>query len=252
MRSVMSVAGSDPGAGAGIQADARACADHRVWCGTAITALTVQDTRGVRSSHPVPVAVLVEQIRALLEDLDVGAIKLGMLGSAAHVHAVADALEGLPAGVAVVCDPVMLSSSGARLLDEEAVGVLVARVLPRATLITPNAAEAAVLAGGDDRVWAWAADSKAAVLVTGGDLPGDEVRDVLVSGGERRTWSGARLFGGPVHGTGCMLSSAIAARLARGESLVEAIDGGIAYVRRRIAAAIRPGHGSAVGGWDVG
>ena len=248
--SVLSIAGSDSGAGAGIQADLRAAADHQVWCATAITAITVQDTVGVQGVMPVPPGVVVKQARAVLADGRVGAIKIGMLGSAAHVEAVAELLSSeLAAGVPVVLDPVMVSTSGRRLLDEDALSALTSHLVPRCALITPNVDEAKVLAGGEE-LRTWAAKQAPAVLLTGGDQLGDHVVDELVSDVAMRVWRAPRIAGGPFHGTGCMLSSAIAARLCLGQHLVEAIDGAIAYVRRRLADAIRPGRGAAVGGWD--
>jgi hydroxymethylpyrimidine/phosphomethylpyrimidine kinase len=232
-----------------VQADARAVADHGVWCGTVITALTVQNTRGVLGVEPVSAVMVRRQLTALLDDLDVGVIKLGMLATAAIVREVAAALRELPATVQVVCDPVLVSSSGAALLDPAAVRVLVEQVVPRCTLITPNQAEAAALAGPARHWRDWAEQVGVACLVTGGDAPGALVEDVLFEGGASRCWQGPRLGQGSVHGTGCTLSAAVAARLCRGEALVSAVDGAITYVRARIGSAVRPGGGAAVGGW---
>lgn len=245
---VLSVAGSDSGGGAGIQADLAAFRDHRVFGATAVTAITAQHTGRVTRVDPVPVEGLAAQLDAVFADLRVVAVKVGMLGTAAHAAAVADCLEGR--GLPVVLDPVMVATSGDRLMDAHAVEVVRRRLLPLAALVTPNHAEAVALAAGQP-MEAWAAATATPVLLTGGDAAGDVVEDVLFAA-RRRSWQGARIAGGPFHGTGCTLSSAVAARLARGEALEDAVGGAIAYVRARLSVALRPGRGAAVGGFSPG
>lgn len=247
-RVVLIIAGSDSGGGAGIQADLRACYDHGVFGATAITAVTAQNTRGVIRVDAIPPIGLRAQLDAVLGDMEVHAIKIGMLGTAELVDAVADVLEAQALRPPVVLDPVMVATSGDRLLDEAAVDALRSRLFPLASLATPNLPEAQVLAGSDegDRVGEWAMTAPCAVLVTGGDASGVEVLDQLFNGEQSRNWRHARIAGGPFHGTGCTLSSAIAARLALGDALEAAADAGIGYVRARLKTAWRPGSGSAV------
>jgi hydroxymethylpyrimidine/phosphomethylpyrimidine kinase len=246
-RAALVIAGSDSGGGAGIQADTWALRDLGVYAATAITAITAQDTRGVWRIDPLPPEAVAAQIAAVLGDLDVAVVKIGMLGSARLTVAVADALAGVVGRVPIVVDPVMIATSGHRLLDEDAVSALVERLLPLATVLTPNHPEAVVLAGGGD-VAAWAAAAGRPVLITGGDVDGEEIVDRLVVGDTTRAWRGPRIAGGPFHGTGCTLASAVAAGLAGGAPLEDAVDAAITYVRARLAAAIRPGHGAGVGG----
>lgn len=245
------IAGSDSGGGAGIQADLRAATDHGVFGTTAITAVTAQDTTGVHRVDVLPPEAVVAQAGVVLADLRPRAIKLGMLATAAIADAVATLLAGPAAGVPVVLDPVMVSTSGHRLLDEDAVAVVRERLVPRATVVTPNLPEAALLAGVDDRegLVRWAEEQAAAVLITGGDEETEDVLDTLVIDGRRVDHRAPRLAGGPFHGTGCTLASAVAARIARGEGVEAAVEGGIAYVRRRLERAWRPGAGAAVGGF---
>src|SRR3954452_375841 len=180
---VLSIAGSDSGGGAGIQADLKAFAACGVHGMTAITALTAQNTVGVTGVHTVPAAFIVEQVRAVQDDIGVDAVKIGMLGTAATVEAVAAALDLLDGGTPVVIDPVMVSESGGVLLDEAARGALVRLLLPRATVITPNVPEARVLAGEADpeelarRLHALGPQN---VVVTGGHR--DEATDLLFDG----------------------------------------------------------------------
>ncbi len=228
----LSIAGSDCSGGAGIQADLKTFLDHRVFGMAALTAITAQNTLGVTRVDAVPVAGLRAQIEAVFADLPVAAVKIGMLGSAAHVHAVADALAAHT--VPIVLDPVMVSSTGHRLLEPEAEAAIRERLLPLAKLVTPNLPEIAVLAGSEDREeqLRWAAAQPCAVLVTGGDGEGSLVHDVLVQPGlPVRRWEHAKVGTRPFHGTGCTLSSAIAAHLARGLELEEAVTQGIDYVQ---------------------
>ena len=227
---VLSIAGSDSGGGAGIQADLKAfarCGTHGM---TAITAITAQNTLGVRSIHAVPPATIVDQVRAVAEDIGVDAVKIGMLGTAETIEAVTSALE-LVEGAPVVVDPVMVAESGAVLLDEAARASLRDRLLPCATVITPNLAEARVLVAADGAEAGRSASTDrheverlaralielgpSAVVVTGGHS--DEATDVYLDGGESVSISGERYPDGAAHGSGCTHSSALAARLAHGD-----------------------------------
>jgi hydroxymethylpyrimidine/phosphomethylpyrimidine kinase len=238
---VLSIAGSDSGGGAGIQADLKAFARCGVHGMTAITALTAQNTVGVTGVHPVPGAFIVEQVRALAEDIGVDAVKIGMLGTAEIVAAVDEALDLLEPGTPVVIDPVMVSESGAVLVDAAARAALVDTLLPRAGVITPNLPEARVLAGdgapGDveDLARALHALGPDVVVITGGHR--EEATDVLFDGDGIHLIPGARHPDGAAHGSGCTHSSALAAHLALGHSPLQA-----ARAARAIAAeAVRDG-----------
>jgi hydroxymethylpyrimidine/phosphomethylpyrimidine kinase len=238
---VLSIAGSDSGGGAGIQADLKAFARCGVHGMTAITALTAQSTVGVTGVHPVPGDFVVEQVKAVADDIGVDAVKIGMLGTAEIVAAVARALDLLAPGTPVVIDPVMVSESGAILLDDGARQALIDRLLPRATVITPNIPEARVLAGpnppDDVEELAKAIHELGpdVVVVTGGHR--DEATDVLFDGDGIHLIPGERHPDGAAHGSGCTHSSALAAHLALGRSPLEA-----ARAARAIAAeAVRNG-----------
>src|SRR4051812_106182 len=237
---VLSIAGSDSGGGAGIQADLKAFARCGVHGMTAITALTAQSTVGVTAIHPLPPAFIVEQVRTVAEDIGVDAVKIGMLGTAETVAAVREALELLDDDVPVVIDPVMVAESGAVLLDDAAREAIVTELLPLATVITPNLPEARVLAGegegdAEDLARALHALGPAAVVVTGGHR--DEATDVFFDGAELHVIPGERHADGAAHGSGCTHSSALAAHLALGLSPLEA-----ARAARRIAGeAVRDG-----------
>ncbi|MEN0061922.1 MAG: bifunctional hydroxymethylpyrimidine kinase/phosphomethylpyrimidine kinase [Myxococcota bacterium] len=238
----LTIAGSDSGGGAGVQADLKTFADLGVFGTSAITALTAQNSQGVHRVDAVPVEGLVAQIRAVMDDFEVHAVKIGMLGSAAHVSATAAALRSLEERPPIVLDPVMVASTGHRLLEPDAEAALVRELMPLATVVTPNLDEAAVLAGRStqEALVAWAKAQSVAVLLTGGDVVGDTIHDVLVANGAiARQWNHPRVGNRPFHGTGCTTSSAIAAGLARGQGLVDAIDQAIAYVQDRIADAHR-------------
>src|SRR4051812_2953194 len=221
---VLSIAGSDSGGGAGIQADLKAFARCGVHGMTAITALTAQSTVGVTAIHPVPPEFIVEQVRTVAADIGVDAVKIGMLGTAATVRAVRAALELLGDGVPVVIDPVMVAESGAVLLDDEARQAILTELLPLATVITPNLPEARVLAGDsddvDDLARALHALGPENVVITGGHR--DEVTDVFFDGETITPLPGARHPDGAAHGSGCTHSSALAAHLALGCTPLEA------------------------------
>lgn len=248
---VLTIAGSDSGAGAGIQADLKTFAALGVYGTSAITAVTAQNTHGVQAVHALPPAMVAAQIKSVLTDIGTDAVKIGMLANAAIVHAVAEQLDAHQAQQ-IVLDPVMVAESGDRLLEEDAVAAIRAALLPRCLLVTPNLAEAALLSGKpvNSRDQMEAAGhalldcGAQAVLVTGGHLPGDEVMDVFVSAEETITVVNKRL---PVsgHGTGCTLSSAIAAFLARGLSLPDALKEATAYVHEALVHGIPVGGGSA-------
>ncbi len=247
----MTIAGSDSGGGAGIQADLKTFAAHRVHGVSAIAALTAQHTRGVTAVHAPPVAFLRAQIDACFDDFDIRAIKIGMLATAEIVDAVADALAAHP-GVPVVLDPVMIATSGAKLLDNDALDALRRRLLPGAWVLTPNIPEAELLLG---RRIANASQAREAlralrnlgvrgVLLKGGHLEeGDTVVDRYHEDDAAFEHRAPRLdIDG--HGTGCTLSSAIAARLALGDAAVDASRAGIEYVHAAMRDAYRPGTGA--------
>ncbi len=247
---VLVVAGSDSGGGAGIQADIKTITALGGYAATAITALTAQDTTGVHGLLAIPAAFVALQMRVVLADLGADAIKTGMLGDAAIIAAVC---EALPEGVPVVVDPVMVATSGARLLGQDAVAVLQALLLPRASLLTPNLPEAEALCGfrvGSVRDMHAAAEAllrmgAAAVLLKGGHLPGETVTDLLATPHATECFAAPRIPTRHTHGTGCTLASAVAVGLARGLGLPEAVRDGRAFVRAAIEAA--PGLGAGNG-----
>jgi hydroxymethylpyrimidine/phosphomethylpyrimidine kinase len=251
---VLSIAGSDSGGGAGIQADLKAFARCGVHGMTAITALTAQNTVEVTEVHPVPGAFIVEQVRAVAEDIGVDAVKIGMLGTAATVEAVDEALDLLPQGTPVVIDPVMVAESGAVLLDDVARAALVERLLPRATVITPNLPEARVLGGEDapEEVEALARDlhrlGPDVVVITGGHR--DEATDVVFDGRQLHRLPGVRHPDGASHGSGCTHSSALAAHLALGHEPVEAARAAKAIAAEAVRHGLR-GLGAGAGPVDV-
>jgi hydroxymethylpyrimidine/phosphomethylpyrimidine kinase len=216
---VLSIAGSDSGGGAGIQADLKAFARCGVHGMTAITAITAQNTVAVTAVFPIPGEVIVEQVRAVLDDIGVDAVKIGMLGSAATIEAVDRALD-LVGEAPVVLDPVMIAESGARLLDEGAQEALRTRLMPRAAVVTPNVPEARVLVGAgeelsaEDLVKAVHALGPRAVVLTGGHR--EEAVDLFFDGDRLVEIPGERFESGAAHGSGCTHSSALAAHLALG------------------------------------
>ncbi len=234
-RTALSIAGSDSGGGAGVQADLKAFARCGVHGMTAITAITAQNTVGVSVIHPLPADVVTAQVRAVIEDIGVDAVKVGMLGTSEVTLAVARALDELPAHTPVVVDPVMVAESGARLLDPEAHEALVSEILPRATVLTPNLLEARLLAG-------WPGDSDqekdgeaeavgrallalgpSVVVVTGGHRK--RAVDLFLQAGEEKPAveiAGERYPDGAAHGSGCTHSSVLAAQLALGHSPLQA------------------------------
>jgi hydroxymethylpyrimidine/phosphomethylpyrimidine kinase len=251
---VLSIAGSDSGGGAGIQADLKTFAALGCFGMTAITALTAQNTCGVRSVHTVPVEFLCDQIDAVVEDIGVDAVKIGMLQTAETVRTVAQALDRHHLGH-VILDPVMVATSGAVLIEQAALEVLVRELFPRADLVTPNLDEASLLLGRtlnsvqdmEEAANALLLRGARAVLLKGGHLPGETVSDLLIGRDRPAQWMHApRIATANTHGTGCTLSSAIAAYLARGTGLDEAVQLARQYVRSALqaGATVRTGSGS--------
>ncbi|MDI1428776.1 bifunctional hydroxymethylpyrimidine kinase/phosphomethylpyrimidine kinase [Polyangium sorediatum] len=248
---VLIVAGSDSGGGAGIQADLKAVTALGAFGATAITALTAQNTRGVFGVFPVPPAFLAQQMSLVLEDIGADAIKTGMLHSAEVIDVVADVHARLAKDVPLVVDPVMVAKGGAPLLLPEAREALIGRLLPRATLITPNVPEAEVLAGQTiDSVSAMRRVAAAllalgpkAVLLKGGHLEGPKVTDVLVTAAGEQLFEDDRIETTSTHGTGCTLASAIAAGIAQGLGMEAAITRARRYLRLAIQKAPGLGHG---------
>ncbi|MDB4949352.1 MAG: phosphomethylpyrimidine kinase [Gemmatimonadetes bacterium] len=248
----LTIAGSDSGGGAGIQADLKTFHAFGAFGTSVLTAVTAQNTLAVTAVHPIPADVVRAQLHAVLADLRPRALKTGMLATAPIVRLVADEVRarGLRA---LVVDPVMVSTSGHRLLDAGAERALRDELLPLAALVTPNLDEAAILAGfpvtGEDAMRRAAetlvSGGAAAVLLKGGHLASDELVDVLYDGREWHEWRRPKLATRSTHGTGCTLSAAIAAGLAHGRPLREAVADALDYVQRAIAAA--PGYGAGHG-----
>jgi len=233
---ILSIAGSDSGGGAGIQADIKAITLLGGHAMTAITALTAQDTTGVHRIELASPEMVAAQIDACMGDIGIDAVKIGMLGSPEIANAVAERLEGI--GVPVVFDPVMVSTSGSALSDGATIAAF-ERLMRLATLTTPNLPELAAL-GGLDAVL----PMTGALLVKGGHASGDEVEDVLHAGGERFAFYAPRIDTVHTHGTGCTLASAIATGLGQGLPLDVAVERGIAFVQAALAHAPGLGRGN--------
>ena len=248
------IAGSDSGGGAGIQADLKAASALGVYAMTAVTAITAQNTVGVQAVAGIDPALVRAQIASVLDDIGADAVKIGMLGSAAVTRVVAEALAGYAGPV--VLDPVMVAKSGDTLLADAAIGALHEYLLPRATLLTPNLPEAARLlglapardaAGAELQGHALRALGPGAVLMKGGHAAGPVCRDLLVTPGGTAEFTAPRIATRNTHGTGCSLSSAIAAELAKGAALEQAVRRAHGWLHGAIAAAdglqIGQGHG---------
>lgn len=252
MRVALTIAGSDSGAGAGIQADLKTFAAHGVYGTCAITAVTAQNTKGVVSVDALAADLVIAQIEAVVSDIGVNAAKTGMLATAATVEAVAATVQEMEIPLLVV-DPVMIATAGRRLLDEDAVGALLASLLPLAAVVTPNIPEAEALTGlairGDeDRYEAArriAALGAGAVVITGGHLDSADITDLLFDGRTFTEFRTARVPGPHTHGTGCTFSAALTAMMASGHSLPDAIP----RVQHYVSGAIRnaPGLGTGHG-----
>ena len=251
---LLTIAGSDSGGGAGIQADIKTFSALGCYGMSAITALTAQNTIGVRAIHAIPPQMLREQIDAVVEDIGVDAVKIGMLHAPDIVQVVAEAIDKHQLAQ-VVLDPVMIATSGAMLIENEAVQALVQHLFHRVQLITPNLDEAGFLVGHtlkNEADMEAAADQllhlgARAVLIKGGHLSGDTVADLFVSSNAQKWWlRSARIHSPNTHGTGCTLSSAIAAYLALGVPLQPAIEKSHAFIRQALQAGanVRTGSGS--------
>ena len=249
----LTIAGSDSGGGAGIQADLKTFHQFGVFGTSAVTAITVQNTLGVSAVHAVPLAIVRGQIDAVASDLRPRALKTGMLATAELVRAVAEGIREHRLG-GYVMDPVMVASSGDRLLEVDAETALVEHLFPLAALVTPNLHEASILTGVDvsdlegmrRAARALVDMGAAAALVKGGHLAeADDAVDLLWDGSLERTWRRPRLASRSTHGTGCTLSAAVAASLARGLPLDAAVERAVDFVWRAIAEApgIGEGHG---------
>lgn len=253
---VLIIAGSDSGGGAGIQGDIKTVTALGGYAATAVTAITVQNTLGVFGVHAIPLDIVREQIRVVMEDIGADALKTGMLGTVETVEAVAEAIDAYAAGVPLVVDPVMIAKGGHPLLEARARGSVRSLMLPRAALVTPNAPEAEALAGetvadldGQKRAAEklLALGAKAA-LVKGGHVDGPVVRDVLATPGGFTVYESPRIETRATHGTGCTLASAIAAKLAQGEKLEDAVRLAREYLLEAIRRA--PGFGAGHGPLD--
>ncbi|HSS13278.1 MAG TPA: bifunctional hydroxymethylpyrimidine kinase/phosphomethylpyrimidine kinase [Rhizomicrobium sp.] len=248
---ILVIAGSDPSGGAGIQADLKTAQAFGVYAQTAITAVTVQNTLGVTGSHIVPPQIVRDQIIACLSDIGADAIKTGMLGNAEMVEMVAATLAEYAPEIPLVVDPVMLAKGGSPLLEEAAVLALKKKLLPLATLVTPNLPEAEVLTGiypkSEHRIrnaaMVFTLTGVPSVLFKGGHGEGPVVRDVLWSGNDFTPFDSPRIDTNHTHGTGCTLATAIACGLAQGQPLPDAVGRAIAYVQNAIRTAPELGHG---------
>ncbi|MBI2834870.1 MAG: bifunctional hydroxymethylpyrimidine kinase/phosphomethylpyrimidine kinase [Acidobacteria bacterium] len=250
MRTALTIAGSDSGGGAGIQADLKTFAAHGVFGTTAITALTAQNTLGIAGIFPVPAEFVTAQIEAVAGDIRIDAAKTGMLATAAIVEAVAAAIDALEIP-RVVVDPVMVAKSGHRLLDDDAVRALKTHLIGRAYVITPNAAEAAALLQRSVRSVPDAQNAAralhrlgaTAVIIKGGHLDEQDSVDVVFDGHAVHELRAPRLRSANTHGIGCTFAAALAANLALGRPLLEAAERSKSYVTRAIEQGIAIGHG---------
>ena len=261
---VLTIAGSDSGGGAGIQADIKAISAMGCFAASAITAVTVQNTIGVQAVHPVPLEILEGQIDSVLSDSGADAIKIGMLHSAEVVNLVADLLEKY--GIRnIVLDPVMVSTSGHRLIEEDAVEVIKSRLMPLSRVITPNIPEAEILAGCrisseddfDEIARKLSDNGKVSVLLKAGHLDGESLVDYFYNAedGSMTRLPSKRVNTVNTHGTGCTLSSAFAASLAKGEELTTAARSAKAYIEQAIISGadyeIGSGHGPVNHFWNL-
>lgn len=250
MKTALTIAGSDSSGGAGIQADIKTMTANGVYAMSAVTALTAQNTTGVTGIHEVDPEFLRAQLDAVFTDIRPDAVKIGMVSSSALIYVIADALEYYGAENIVV-DPVMVATSGSRLIAEDAISALTERIFPMATVVTPNIPEAELLAGmkivtRDDMVRAASligCRHGCAVLCKGGHNIND-ADDLLYRGGTAEWFYGRRISTSNTHGTGCTLSSALASNLAKGHSLPESVKRAKDYISGALAAMLDLGHGS--------
>lgn len=251
----LTIAGVDPGGGAGIVADLMTFAAHRVFGTVAVAAITAQNTREITKTQPVAAALLSEQISAVFSDIAPHAVKVGMLGNAANVSAAARALRRGKARN-VVLDPVLVATTGRRLLAPAALAAMKRELFPLAAVVTPNLPEAEAIAGfpirdeGDRRLAAGVLADLGAdtVLIKGGHAEGREVSDLFFDGRKFIEFRNFRIDTEATHGTGCTLSSAIAANLARGAPVADAVRNAIEYVRRALGRGLFPGKGAGTPG----
>lgn len=242
MRTALTIAGSDSGGGAGLQADLKTFAAHGVYGTSVVTAVTAQNTLGVTMFEAMSTELVAAQLEAVMSDIGAHAAKTGMLPTAAIVETVAAAVQALEIPLLVV-DPVMRAKSGDRLLDDEAVAAMRTELLPRAFLVTPNIPEAEVLAGvsihtdadREEAARRIAALGPSAVIIKGGHLPDGDIRDLLYQDHAFREFRGERLVGRHTHGTGCTFAAALAAHLAIGRTVAAALP----LVQRYVVDAIR-------------
>jgi hydroxymethylpyrimidine/phosphomethylpyrimidine kinase len=248
---VLTIAGSDSGGGAGIQADLKTFCAHGVYGACVLTAVTAQNTIGVLDVQLLDPRLVDRQLEAVLGDIGVDAVKIGMLGNDEIVRTVARRLEGLR-DTPIVLDPVMVAKSGDSLLATSAVETIRSSLLPLATVVTPNIPEATILSGAEDPTVAEPeamareiAMAGPAVLLKGGHGEGDVIEDLLFADGRMRRYHHQRQPTRSTHGTGCTLSAAVASRLGRGERLEVAVEGAITYLQEAIrqAPGIGEGHG---------
>lgn len=258
---VLVIAGSDSGGGAGIQADTKTITMLGGYAMTAITAITAQDTTGVHGVWPISVEAVSAQIRACLTDIGADAVKTGMLGSVALVEVVAEQLDTLANSTPRVIDPVMVATSGDRLIEVPAIDALTALLLPGAILVTPNAPEAEILTGkavdginGQRRAAEALLERGArAALVKGGHIPGKVLYDVLQTQDGEWIFESERIDTSSTHGTGCTLASACAALVAQGRSVPDAVDAARTYLHNaiKLAPGLGHGHGPVAHNWSL-
>lgn len=253
-KKALTIAGSDSGGGAGIQADLKTFSANSVYGMSVITAITAQNTKGVLGIHAVPVHMIEQQIRAVMDDIGTDAVKIGMLHSSEVIQTVADTLNAYETGNIVV-DPVMVATSGDKLLQDEAIETLIQKMLPLATVITPNLPEAEIILGESiqskqqflEAAKKLSNTGARAVLLKAGHFQGEELTDVLYipETNEIVEIPGERIHTNNTHGTGCTLSSAIAAQLAHGFDLKTAIKKGLEYIHQSIleGSQYQIGHG---------
>lgn len=251
---VLTIAGSDCSGGAGIQADIKTISALGCYAASAVTAITVQNTCGVSAVHPVMPEIVAAQIRSVTDDMTIDAVKIGMVTDGAIIEAIAETL--MPCHAPIIFDPVLVSSSGTPLTDMQALEILRTRLVPLCLLVTPNIPEAEILSGipvrtADGRIEAGRKIQELgckAVLIKGGHLTGNDMEDILMMSSpqeEIHIFHGERIASGNTHGTGCTLSSAIAAHVAKGCSLPEAVEKGKKYLTEALAAGkdAAVGHG---------
>lgn len=258
---VLIIAGSDNSGGAGIQADIKAVTASGGYAMTAITAITVQDTTGVQGVFPVPGDVVLAQVETALADIGADAIKTGMLAEAKLIERVADSLSSLTPNAARIIDPVMVATSGDRLVERDAVQALASNLIPRASLVTPNAPEAEILTGravetvdGQRRAAEALLEKGAlAALVKGGHLGADRLTDVLQTHHGEWIFESNRINTTNTHGTGCTLASAISAHIALGKAMPDAVEAARDYLIKAIETApgFGRGHGPVNHGWPL-